>query len=110
MNKIRAKEGKVHFSHFSVAVRVRREKEKRETLPSLSLYDLCESVARFLTSQELKFLYATRATRGYQKQRILPKIRAKSLGDLGFRVSGKSKSFIFALRGREPSYSSLFFI
>ena len=51
-----------------------------------------------------------RATRGYQKQRISSKIKAKSSGDQGFRVSGTFESFVFSLRGRDSSYFVLFSI
>ena len=47
---------------------------------------------------------------GYQKQRISPKIQAKSSRDSGFRVSGTSKSFVFAPIGRVFSYSSYFML
>ena len=39
------------------------ERERRETPPSL--YDLRRSGGRNLSSQDLKFIYSTRATRGY---------------------------------------------
>ena len=77
---------------------------------STSLYDLRSSVARFSSGQELKSIYVTRATRGYRKQRILPKIQAKSLGDRGFRVSRTSESFVFTPRGRDSYYFGLFSI
>ena len=51
-----------------------------------------------------------RATCGYWKQRISPKIQAKSSGDRGFRVSKTSKSFVFTQRGRDSSYFGLFSI
>ena len=73
-----------------------------------SLYDLRSLVDRFSLGQELKSIYATRVMRGHRKQRILPKIHAKSLEDRGFRVSGTSESFVFALRGRDSSYFGLF--
>ena len=75
-----------------------------------SLYDLRSSVNRFSSSQELKFIYETRVMRGYRKQRISPKIHAKSSEDRGFRVSGTSESFVFALRGMDSSYFGLFSI
>ena len=68
-----------------------------------SLYDLRSSVARFSSGQELKSIYATRAAHGYRKQRISPKIQAKSSGDRGFLVSRTSESFNFAPRGRDSS-------
>ena len=51
-----------------------------------------------------------RATHGYWKQRISPKIHAKSSGDPVFRVFGTSESFVLALRGRDSSYFGLFSI
>ena len=41
---------------------------------------------------------------------ISPKIHSKSLGDRGFRISGTSKSFVFAPRDRDSSYFGLFSI
>ena len=88
-----------------------RESEKGEEREApTSLYDLWISVAQFSSGQELKTIYATRATRGYQKQRISPKIHAKSSRDRGFRVSGTFESFVFPLRGRDSSYFCLFSI
>ena len=88
-----------------------RESERGEEREApTSLYDLWISVAQFSSGQELKSIYATRATRGYQKQKISPKIHAKSSGDHGFRVSGTFESFVFALRGRDSSYFCLFSI
>ena len=51
-----------------------------------------------------------RATCGNQKQRISSKIEAKSSRDRGFRVFGTSESFVFAQKGRDSSYFSLFSI
>ena len=96
---------------FGQYVRESERGEKRVEREALtSLYNLRSSVARFSSGQELKFIYATRATRGYQKQRISLKIHSKSLGDRGFRVSGTSESFIFAPRGKDSSYFGLFSI
>ena len=52
----------------------RRElkRERRETPPSL--YDLRRSGGRNPSSQDLKFIYSTRATRGYRQHAISPKI------------------------------------
>ena len=97
------------FPDFSGLKTVREKRERRE-LPSVSLFDPRSSTGQNSCSQEPKFIYATRATRGYQKQRISSKIQAKSLRDRGFRVSGTSESFIFALRGRDSSYFGLFSI
>ena len=48
------------------------EREMRET--PHSLYDLRRSVGRNPSSQDLKFIYSTRATRGYRKHTISSKI------------------------------------
>ena len=63
-------------------------REKRETrdLPSASLFDPWSSIGRNSLSQEPKFIYATRAMRGYQKQRISTRIQARSSGNKRFRV------------------------
>ena len=96
-------------THFCTRESERGEKRvERETLTSL--YDLRRLVARFSSSQELKSIYATRAMRGYRKQRIFPKIQAKSLGDRGFRVSKTFESFVLAPRGRDSSYFGSFSI
>ena len=81
-----------------------REEERVER-SSTFLYDLRSSVARFSSGQELKFIYAMRATHGPRT-----KIQAKSSGDRGFLVSGTSESFVFAQRGRDSSYFDLFSI
>ena len=44
----------------------------RETLPSL--YDLRRLGGRNSSCQDLKFIYSTRATRGYQQHAVSPKI------------------------------------
>ena len=95
-------------SHFSCSVHESEREEEREA--STSLHDLRSSVAWFSSSQKLKFIYATRATRGYQKQGISPKIHTKSSGYRGFRVSETSRSFVFTIRGRISSYFGLFSI
>ena len=86
----------------------RVQRVEREALTSL--YDLRSSIARFSSGQKLKSLYMTRATGGYRKQRISPKIQVKSLGDCGFQVSRTFESFFFAQRGRDSSYFGLFSI
>ena len=48
------------------------EREMRETLPSL--YDLQRSGSWNPSSQDLNFIYSTRATRGYRQQAIFSKI------------------------------------
>ena len=60
----------------------RREKEERKA--PTSLYDLRRSVGRFSSGKELKIICSTKATRGYQKQEISPRIQVKSSGNQGF--------------------------
>ena len=103
--KMGMREKKAHFS-CNVHERVREEKRVEKEAPT-SLYDLRSLIAQFSSGQELKFIYAMRATRGYRKQRILPKIQAKSSGDREFLVSGTSESFVFAPRGILPSLVSI---
>ena len=86
-----------------------RGEERVEREAQTSLYDLRSFVARFSSSQEIKSIYVMRVMLGYRKQRISPKIQAKSSGDRVFRVSETSKSFVFAPRGRDSSYFGLFF-
>ena len=57
------REEKSHFLPFFDSGR-ELEREMRETLPFL--YDLWRSGGRNPSSQDLKFVYSTRATRGYQ--------------------------------------------
>ena len=65
------KKRKSDFSHSfgSGHERVRRE---RKNPPSL--YDLRRSGGWNPSSQDLKFIYSTRATRGYQQHAVSPKI------------------------------------
>ena len=49
-------------------------------------------IHRISSGQELKSIYATRTTRGYQKQRISPKIQVKSSKIVGFGSSGLPKA------------------
>ena len=62
------------------------------------------------SSQDLKSKHSSRATRAHRNQEFSSKIRAESLGGRGFRTFGSSEGFVLAPRGREPSYSGLFFI
>ena len=62
----------------------RREKDERES--PTSLYDLLRSVGRFSSGQELKIICSTKATRGYRKYEISPRIQVKSSGNQGFLV------------------------
>ena len=105
--KMGMREKKVHFP--TVYTRERGEERVEREAPT-SLYNLQSLVARFSSGQELNSIYVTRAMRGCWKQRVSPKIHAKSLGDCGFRVSETSKSFVFAPRVRDSSYFGLFSI
>ena len=49
-----------------------RDINERKSPPSL--YDLQRSGGRNLSSQDLKFIYSTRAMRGYQQQEVSLKI------------------------------------
>ena len=51
---------------------VELEREMRETPPSL--YDLRRSSGRNPSSQDLKFIYSTRATRGYRQYTVSLKL------------------------------------
>ena len=51
-------------------IKIVREKRERRELLSASLFDPRSSIGRNSSSQEPKFIYAMRAMRGYQKQRI----------------------------------------
>ena len=51
---------------------VELEREMRETPPSL--YDLWRSGGRNPSSQDLKFIYSMRATRGYRQHTISSRI------------------------------------
>ena len=64
--------------------RKRRKKEEREA--TTSLYDLWRSVGRFSSSQVLKIICSTKASRGYRKHEISPRIQVKSSRNQGFRV------------------------
>ena len=59
-------------------------KEKKEI--QTSLFNLRSSIDRNSSSQEQKFIYSTRATRGYRKHGILPRIQARSSGNQKFGV------------------------
>ena len=48
------------------------EGERSKTPPSL--YDLRRSGSRNPSNKDLKFIYSTRATRGYRKHAVSPKI------------------------------------
>ena len=60
-----------------------------------------------MSDQDLKSEYSSRATRRHLNQEFSSKIRAEVWEGRGF---GTPKSFVFAPRGREPSYSGLYFI
>ena len=80
----------------------------REALPSPQ--DLRRSAARFSLGQDLKSKYSSKAMRGHRNQEFSSKIRVEVREGRGSRVFGTPKSFVFAPRGREPSYSGLYFI
>ena len=65
------KKGKSDFSH-SFGNGRERVRGKRKT--PHSLYDLRSLGGRNPSSQDLKFIYSTRATRGYQQHAVSPKI------------------------------------
>ena len=85
----------------------RRKSSERSSTFSLRFTAIGGSV---LVSQDLKSEYSSRATRGLQNKEFLSKIRAEVQEGRGSRVFGTPKSFVFAPRGREPSYSGLYFI
>ena len=59
-----------HFGNFGQGIEL--EREKRETPPSP--YDIRRSGGRNLSSQDLKFIYSTRATCGYRQHAISSRI------------------------------------
>ena len=65
---------------------VRGERERVEREAPTSLYNLWSSVAWFSSDQERKFIYSTRATHGYQKHGISPRIQVRNSGNQRFRV------------------------
>ena len=75
-----------------------------------SLYDIRSSGGHLASGQDLKSKYLSRATRGHRNQEFSSKIRAEVREGHGSRVFGTPKSFVFAPRGKEPSYSGLYFI
>ena len=58
-----------HFSWFD------RDRERGE--PKASFHDLWNSVGRFSSGQEQKFITSTRGMRGYLERRISPKIQER---------------------------------
>ena len=85
----------------------RRKASERNSTFSLRFTEISGSVS---SGQDLKSEYSSRATLGHRNQEFSSKIRAEVREGRGSRVFGTPKSFIFAPRGREPSYSGLFFI
>ena len=62
-------------THFGLSQTVRervREREKQS-----SLFDSRDFVGRISLGQELKLIYATRATRGYQNHKIHPRSKVR---------------------------------
>ena len=86
----------------------RENKEKSKT----SFDDPRSSDGWNLSSQELKFIYLTRATHVYQKRGISPKTQMRRFGEIkvfGFmRFSRDLLPFYYAPRGRGSSYFGLF--
>ena len=60
-------------SHFHIREERELEREMRET----PLYDLWRSGGRNPSSQDLKLLYAMRATRGYWNYKISPRSKVR---------------------------------
>ena len=74
MGQKREKRRKYHiFSPFSTGLDSGPELEREMRETPHSRYDLRRSGGRNPSSQDLKFIYSTRATRGYQQQAILSK-------------------------------------
>ena len=61
----------------------KKKKRERGEAPT-SLYDLRRLVGQFSLGQELKIICSTKATRGYRKHEISPRIQVKSSGNQGF--------------------------
>ena len=61
-------------SHFGLREKCELERERRETP---SLYDLRRLSGRNPSSQDLKPLYATRATRGLWNHKISPRFKVR---------------------------------
>ena len=73
-------------AHFQFWPRGREREEKESNKPYL--FDLRSSVDRILLSQGLKFIASTRATCGYQKGEVSPKIQMRNfqeIEDFGLR-------------------------
>ena len=87
--KEKRKEKKIKiFSHSFYRT---RERVRGERKVLHSLYDLQRSGCRNLSSQDLKFIYSTRATRGYRQYAVSLKI-------LGLRRKANERSSTFSLR------------
>ena len=85
----------------------RRKSSERSSTFSLRFMTIGGSVS---IGPNLKSEYSSRATRGHRKQEFSSKIRAEVREGRGSWVFGTPKSFVFAPRGREPSYSGLYLI
>ena len=70
--KEEGKKKKISFFSHSFDWTRERVRGERKVLPSL--YDLRRSGGRNLSSQDLKFIYSMRATRGYQQHAVSSKI------------------------------------
>ena len=71
-----------------------REKEEKRKNSKAYFLDLWRSIGQNSSSQELKFIYSTRATRMYQNRRISLKIQKRRFG-------GNQKGWV-----RRPSQGS----
>ena len=91
---------------------VRESARGRERDSNISFDDPWSSIDRNSSSQELKFIYSTRATRVYQKRGISPKIQRRRFGEIkvfGFlRCSRDLLPFYYAPRCKGSFYFGLF--
>ena len=96
-----------HFLFFFWSVEREKERE-RERERKVSFGDSQDFVDRNSSGQELKFIASTRATRGYRKEGISPKIHRRGFGKIkGFKFRKCFKAsygFYGAPRGRDSSY------
>ena len=72
--------GKKKSSFFWRGNNSGRERVRGERKLPPSLYDLLRSGGRNPSSQDLKFIYSTRATRGYRQHAVSPKVRFTAIG------------------------------
>ena len=86
--KLRETKKNAHFWR-GIGTGLSREREGRKSPPSL--YDLQRSSSQNPSSQDLKFIYSTRATRGYRQHAVSPKIS-------GLEKKYSERSSTFSLR------------